>query len=158
MSFTGQQWVLNGDGKTQIKHQDSLNAYTSASQQFSVVLCNPPFGTKIVEKRFEVLRKFDMGHQWIRSESGVLLGEKVRDTQQTGILFAELCVRLTKPGGRVGIILPNGYLGNSGVEYTALREWLLRHTRLVSIVAFPRFTFKKSGRSAPIAESSGITG
>ncbi len=137
--------VLNGDGKTQIKHQDSLSVYTAASQQFSVVLCNPPFGTKIVEKRFEVLRKFDMGRQWIRDAVGVSATEKVRDTQQTGILFAELCVRLTKPGGRVGIILPNGYLGNSGVEYTALREWLLRHTRLVCIVAFPRFTFKKSG-------------
>jgi type I restriction enzyme M protein len=29
--------------------------------------------------------------------------------------------------------------------YLALREWLLRHTRLVGVVAFPRFTFKKSG-------------
>jgi type I restriction enzyme M protein len=137
--------VLNGDGKTQIKCQDSLDNYMPSSQQFSVVLCNPPFGTKIVEKRFEVLRKFDVGHQWVRDDQGVSLTEEVRDTQQTGILFAELCVRLAKPGGRIGIILPNGYLGNRGVEYVALREWLLRHCRLVGIVAFPRFTFKKSG-------------
>jgi type I restriction enzyme M protein len=60
-------------------------------------------------------------------------------------LFAELCVKLARPGGRIGIILPNGYLGNRGVEYVALREYLLRNTRLVGIVAFPRFTFKKSG-------------
>ncbi len=137
--------VLNGDGKTQIKNQDSLSAYSPASQQFSVVLCNPPFGTKIVEKRFEVLRKFDMGHKWTRTDVGVAMSDSVRDAQQTGILFAELCVRLAKPGGRIGIILPNGYLGNRGVEYVALREWLLRHTLLVGIVAFPRFTFKKSG-------------
>jgi type I restriction enzyme M protein len=137
--------VLNGDGKTQIKNQDSLSAYTSTDQQFSVVLCNPPFGTKIVERRYEVLRKFDMGHKWIRSNIGVTMTDSIRDAQQTGILFAELCVRLAKPGGRVGIILPNGYLGNRGVEYVALREWILRHTRLVGIVAFPRFTFKKSG-------------
>ncbi len=45
----------------------------------------------------------------------------------------------------MGIILPNGYLGNRGVEYVALREWLLRHAQLVGIVAFPRFTFKQSG-------------
>lgn len=137
--------VLNGDGKTQIRNHDSLSAYTPTTQQFSVVLCNPPFGTRIVERRFEVLRKFDMGHKWERAEDGVTITDNVRDAQQTGILFAELCVRLTKAGGRIGIILPNGYLGNRGVEYVALREWLLRYCRLVGIVAFPRFTFKKSG-------------
>lgn len=137
--------VLNGDGKTQIKHQDSLASYTPSAQQFSVVLCNPPFGTKIVERRFEVLRKFSMGRRWERDGEAVIETDEVRAAQQTGILFAELCVRLAKPGGRVGIILPNGYLGNRGAEYVALREWLLRHTRIVGIVAFPRFTFKKSG-------------
>lgn len=138
--------VLNGDGKTQIKNQDSLNAYTPSAQQFSVVLCNPPFGTRIVEKRYEVLKKFDMGHKWTRDRDGVMsVTEEVLDKQQTGILFAELCVRLAKPGGRVGIILPNGYLGNRTIQYAALREWLLCHTRIVSIVGFPRFTFKKSG-------------
>lgn len=49
------------------------------------------------------------------------------------------------PGGRIGIILPNGYLGNRSWRYLAFREWLLRHTRLVAVVGFPRFTFKKSG-------------
>jgi type I restriction enzyme M protein len=92
--------VMNGDGKTQITHQDSLSAYAATSApQYSVVLCNPPFGTKIVERRYEVLRKFDMGHKWERSDKGVTKTEEVRATQQTGILFAEMCVRLTKPGG-----------------------------------------------------------
>lgn len=137
--------VLNGDGKTQIANQDSLASYSARSPQYSVVLCNPPFGTKIVERRFEVLRKFDMGRRWQRTETGVEMTDEMRNSQQTGILFSELCVRLAKPGGRVGIILPNGYLGNRGVEYVALREWLLRNARLAGIVAFPRFTFKKSG-------------
>lgn len=137
--------VLNGDGKTQISNHDSLSEYGPTSEQFAVVLCNPPFGTKIVERRYEVLRKFDLGHKWSKADGGMERTELVRDQQQAGILFAELCVRLAKPGGRIGIILPNGYLGNRGGEYVALREWLLRHTRLVAVVAFPRFTFKKSG-------------
>ena len=74
---------------------------------------------------------------------------------------------LAKPGtGRVGIILPNGYLGNASTEYTALREWILRHARVVAVVAFPRFTFKRSGadvsasvvvvqrRESPLASAS----
>lgn len=138
--------VLNGDGKTSISNEDSLQAQSSKGPQYSVVLCNPPFGTKIVERRFEVLRKFDMGHSWNTNDKGELQRtDNVRAAQQTGILFAELCVRLTEPKGRVGIILPNGYLGNRGVEYVALREWLLRNTKIVGIVAFPRFTFKKAG-------------
>jgi type I restriction enzyme M protein len=140
--------VLNGDGKTQIINQDSLESYSSKSKKFAAVLCNPPFGTKILERRFQVLRKFDMGHKWAPEDSkqaDLNLTDEVRSAQQTGILFAELCVRLTQPGGRIGIILPNGYLGNRSAEYVALREWLLRQTRLIGIVAFPRFTFKKSG-------------
>jgi type I restriction enzyme M protein len=139
--------VLNGDGKTQIHNYDSLQAYSpTKAQTFSVVLCNPPFGTKIVERRFEVLRKFDMGYKWMRANDGfVAKTDEARASQQTGILFAELCVRLAKPGGRVAIILPNGYLGNKGAEYVALRDWLIRNARIVALMAFPRFTFKKSG-------------
>lgn len=139
--------VLNGDGKTQIDNIDSLHAFSEAkSRKYSVVLCNPPFGTKIVERRFEVLRKFDVGHKWTQATSGALSRtDEVRSTQQTGILFAELCIRLAKPDGRVAIILPNGYLENKGIEYASLREWLLRHAKVVAVVAFPRFTFKKSG-------------
>ena len=137
--------MLQGDGKTAIREADSLKHHPKAEATYDVVLCNPPFGTRIVEKRWEVLRNFDMGHVW--SQEGGSLGrtDHVRKQQQTGILFAELCVKLAKPGGRVGIIMPNGYLGNASTEYVALREWLLRNARVVSVVAFPRFTFKKSG-------------
>lgn len=138
--------VLNGDGKSQIDEDDSLASFNPANgERFQVVLCNPPFGTKIVEKRPEVLRQFSLGHEWEVRGGAPLETDRIRAKQQTGILFAELCVRLAKPGGRVGIILPNGYLGNRGIEYFALREWLLRHAKVVAIVAFPRFTFKKSG-------------
>ena len=138
--------MLHGDGKTTIVEDDSLKNHPNSNRKYDVVLCNPPFGTKIVEKRWEILRKFDMGHSWRFAEDGHFgKTAEVRKSQQTGLLFAELCVRLVKPGGRVGIILPNGYLGNASTEYFALREWMIRHARIVAIVAFPRFTFKKSG-------------
>lgn len=139
--------VLNGDGKTSITHDDSLKLYSGKSRKFNVVLCNPPFGTKIVERRFEVLRKFETAYRWAPAADGNGLEkrEEIRSSQQTGILFCELCLKLTLPGGRVGIIVPNGYLGNRGAEYVGLREWLLRNAKIVAIVALPRFTFKKSG-------------
>ena len=138
--------MLQGDGKTAIKEADSLKSHPQTRDSYDVVLCNPPFGTKIVEKRWEVLHNFDLGHTWRYGDDGRLSKtDDVRKDQQTGILFAELCIKIAKPSGRVGIILPNGYLGNSSAEYVVLREWILRHARVVAVVAFPRFTFKRSG-------------
>ncbi len=137
--------VLNGDGKSNITREDSLaNIYQSADS-FSVLLCNPPFGVKIVESRHDVLKKFSLGHEWEVVKGRYEQGVRVRASQETGLLFAELCVVQASPGGRVGIILPNGYLGNRSPKYAAFREWLLRHARLLGVIAFPRFTFKKSG-------------
>lgn len=138
--------VLNGDGKGQIREEDSLLHASDYANRFGVVLCNPPFGVKIAERREEILRTFDLGHEWKEGSNGrfqrtdVVLG-----SQQMGLLFAELCVRQAAPGGRIGIILPNGYLGNRGWKYVAFREWLIQHARVAAVVAFPRFTFKKSG-------------
>ena len=110
------------------------------------MLCNPPFGTRITETRREVLAQFDLGHQWPNeSGSGWERTDSLVGRQQVGLLFAELCVRQVDAGGRIGIILPNGYLGNRSKPYAVFREWLIRHARIVSVVAFPRFTFKKSG-------------
>jgi type I restriction enzyme M protein len=139
--------VLNGDGKSLLRKEDSLVVMSSRTNQYSAMLCNPPFGVHIVEKRHEVLREFSMGHAWERNEETGELRQtaKTLDKQQTGMLFAELCIRQTQPGGRIGLVVPNGYLGNTTQVYVAFREWILRHTRLVAVVGFPRFTFKKSG-------------
>lgn len=145
--------VLNGDGKSNIKHEDSLATVERDLASFSVMLCNPPFGIRIQEQRFDVLRHFDLGHEWkpinegLWNEGGRGLqrSSEVLDSQEVGLLFTELCVKQAAPGGRIGIILPNGYLGNRSWRYLAFREWLLCHTRLVAVVGFPRFTFKKSG-------------
>ena len=138
--------VLNGDGKSQIREEDSLLNVSRDTNRFRVILCNPPFGKRIVETRPEVLQKFDLGYGWTATADRVLQkGDKLLKNQQVGLLFAELCVRQVSPGGRVAIILPNGYLGNRSNQFVAFREWLIRHTKIAAVVALPRFTFKKSG-------------
>lgn len=137
--------VLNGDGKGQIKEQDSLRHVSDYADRYGVMLCNPPFGVKITESRKDVLKEFDLGHEWKRNGTRWEKTDKLSKSQQVGLLFSELCVRQATPGGRIGIILPNGYLGNRSPKYVIFREWLIRHARVVAVVAFPRFTFKKSG-------------
>ncbi len=109
--------VLNEDGKGNVKHEDSLVNLKKELDCFHVMLCNPPFGIRIQEQRFQVLQKFDLGHIWKETNGKLEQTGKVLDSQEVGLLFAELCVRQALPGGRVGIILPNGYLGNRGLRY-----------------------------------------
>lgn len=137
--------VLNGDGKSNIKQMDSLISISEISGRFDVVICNPPFGAKIVERRSEVLSKFDLGHS-IKVEDGQLKIGELESKQELGILFAEACVRLCrKTGGRIALILPNGYLGNTSSKFRTFREWLLRKVSIAAIIALPRFAFKSSG-------------
>lgn len=139
--------VLNGDGKTNIKKDDSLENADINKNKYDIMLCNPPFGTKIVEKRSNVLKAFDLGYEWTKNDKGELKKtDKLLASQETGLLFVEVCVKQARnENGRIGIILPNGYLGNRSNKYRAFREWLLKTCKLVGMVSFPRFTFKTSG-------------
>ena len=138
--------LLNGDGKTNIKRDDSLANVNNYLEHFDVITCNPPFGTKIVEKRTAVLKNYELGFEWILSENGEYhKTDKLLPMQETGILFIETCIKECKQGGRIAIILPNGYLGNKSPKYKIVREWILKHARIAAIISLPRFTFKSSG-------------
>jgi type I restriction enzyme M protein len=137
--------LLNGDGKTNIKKDDSLENVDRYANRYDILVCNPPFGTKIQEKRKTVLKNFDLGYEWTVQDNNPTKTNKLLDGQETGLLFVEVCVKQCKPGGHIGIIPPNGYLGNRSPKYRFFREWLLRNTKVAAITSFPRFTFKSSG-------------
>ena len=138
--------LLNGDGKTNVIKDDSLENIDRYIEKYDILTCNPPFGTKILEKRPKVLMQYDLGFEWIINEEGNFeKTDTLLPQQETGILFIEVCVKECRPDGRIAIILPNGYLGNRSHKYKTVRDWILRHTRLAAIVSLPRFTFKSSG-------------
>lgn len=137
--------ILNGDGKTNIVGLDSLEHVQDYLDRFDVITCNPPFGSKILEKRSSVLKLFDFGFEWESIDGTLQKTDKLLDKQETGILFLELCVKICRKLGRIAIILPNGYLGNKSQKFKLVRDWLLRHTKIAAIISLPRFTFKSSG-------------
>jgi len=160
--------ILNGDGKTNIAREDSLAKIRANAETCDIVVCNPTFGTRITERDKTTLGSFDLGRLWevTAGDDLVAMTDTLLPQQETGVLFAEVCTRLVRPGGRFAIVVPNGYLGNRSVRYLALREWLLRHCRISAIVGLPRFTFKTSGadvsasimfcekRAIPLSKSS----
>lgn len=96
---------------------------------FSLVITNPPFGVKTVEKRRAVLDQYRYG--------------KGRASQQLGVLFIEQALAHTEPDGIVTIIIPTGYLTNQSEAF--MREDLLKSHRILGVFYLPDGTFKRSG-------------
>ena len=106
-----------------------------------VVLTNPWFSTQQqdVVTDANLLSRYDLGKIWERTED-----ETFRNTGRlnTGgvppeVLFLERALKWAKPGtGRVGILLPDGLLGNPSDEY--VRWWILKHCQVNSIAAYRR--------------------
>jgi type I restriction enzyme M protein len=115
-------------------------------KSFDVVLTNPPFGTQIKIKGQALLSQYDLGHKWKknratgRSEKTTALYEH----QPPQLLFLERCLQLLKPGGRLGIVLPESILGNPSYEYIV--TFLLRSTKLLGVITLPESLFKTSGK------------
>lgn len=141
------QAQLHGaDARTLILEGDFLTTAPRLEDPFEVVVCNPPFGSRVTEDRSEVLRGFDLGQRWTRHPDGAWHKDQRLARQELGILFVEAAVRAVRPGtGRVAIVVPNGYLSNRSPRYLALRAWLMRHTRIAALIGLPRFAFKAMG-------------
>jgi type I restriction enzyme M protein len=108
---------------------------------FDVVLTNPPFGSRIGLRDQTILDNFALGHQWVSTRENRWQQTKASlGAQDPQILFLELCVRKLKPGGRLGIVLPEGIFGNRGDAY--IWEWLSTQGRILALLDCPRTTFQ----------------
>lgn len=109
---------------------------------FDVLLTNPPFGSKIKVKGRELLQQFDMGHKYVldKKTGRKTRSEKLLDSQMPQLLFIERCLQLLKPGGRMGIVIPESILGMP--TYRHVVEWLRARCRVVGVVSMPEDLFQ----------------
>ncbi len=117
--------LLHGiDVPFRIQHDNTLarplKSYTP-KDRVDVVLTNPPFG----------------GMEEDGIESNFPTGLRTRETAD---LFLILIMHLLKPGGRAGIVLPDGTLFGEGVK-TRIKEKLLKECNLHTIVRLPNGVF-----------------
>jgi type I restriction enzyme M protein len=111
-----------------------------------VVMTNPPFGTDIKIEDDDILDRYRDGvaQPWVRDrETGKV--EAALGGRVTGVspeqLFIQRAVEWVRPGGRVGIVLPNGILSNPGPVDYAIRRWILDHCWVLASVELPVETF-----------------
>ena len=91
---------------------------------FDVVVTNPPFGTKIKVTGTELLSQYDLGHKFARNKetNRYERTSTLYSSRPPQIIFIERCLQLLKPGGRLGIVLPESLLGMP--TYTYLVQYL----------------------------------
>lgn len=111
---------------------------------FDVVLTNPPFGAKIPIKDKNILAQYDLGYKWKFDKNAQkwVKTNTIRKSQVPQVLFIERCLQLLKPGGRMGIVLPDGILGNKREGY--IREFIKQNAKILAIVDCPPETFQPS--------------
>ncbi len=62
---------------------------------------------------------------------------------KTEILFIERCLKLLKPGGRMGVVLPEGIFNNPSLDY--VRQYCEDRATIDAVVSLPQETFNASG-------------
>lgn len=101
-----------------------------------VVMTNPPFGSTIPITDPNILENYELARIWERTEDGGFRNTgRLQGSVAPEVLFIERCLDWLKLGGRTGIVLPNGILGNPGDEY--IRWWVLRHCWVLASVDLP---------------------
>ncbi|MCM8797698.1 MAG: N-6 DNA methylase [Candidatus Omnitrophica bacterium] len=130
--------IIHDDGHTNIISTDSLRDFEEINDihkgfmqdKFDIILTNPPFGATVRATEKDYLDKYELG--------------KNKDNQKTEIMFIERCVNFVKPKtGRIAIVLPDGILTNSSLQY--VRDFIMEKCQILAVVSLPQFAFTHYG-------------
>jgi len=125
-----------GGIRDQVRIGDAFKSLEDLYGTFDRVLMNPPFGSRTKIENIDILSNFELS---------TLKQGRINDPQPLApeILFLELAMKLLRPGGIVGTVIPDGVLQNSTSKF--VRDWLLRNANLISVISCPSVTFVPYG-------------
>ena len=137
--------ILHDDGHSNVIGSDALVNFDNLTargkgfekETFDIILTNPPFGAKVKKEESDYLDDYELG--------------KGKKSQITEILFLERCFDFLKwETGKLAIILPDGILNNSSLQY--VRDYIEQHFQILSVVSLPQIAFRyyKAGVKASI--------
>jgi len=141
--------VLAGDGRGHLYNINSLEFPLGHLDDLSlakneiplgsadIIATNPPFGSDIPITDEHILKQYELAHAWESDGEGGFRNTGVpKKSVSPEILFIERCIKWLKPGsGRMGIVLPDGVLGNPAAEF--IRWWIMRETQVLASVDLP---------------------
>jgi len=166
--------IMHGDGHGGVHHHDGfLNVNGIFEGRFDIILTNPPFGAN-VEPSDKILEEQVTMPDEVEREYGRIYGAPYKEALariraavgksiaslfalpkvngsgavgkiKTELLFIERCIDLLKPGGRLGIVLPESVFNNPSLAY--VREFCENRAFIRAVVSLAQDTFVSSGAS-----------
>lgn len=145
--------IIHDDGHTNVITSDGLvsdeTIFAKTNNQgfrygtFDFIITNPPFGSTIRLSEQAYLKTYKLGKKeedWLAVKA---TPENTRDGQSTEVLFIEQDYKFLKEGGYLAIVLPDGILTNSSMQYvrTQIEDWF----RIVAVVSMPQTAFAANG-------------
>ena len=157
--------IMHGDGHGGVHHHDGLlNVNGIFENRFDVILTNPPFGAHI-DKELKITdadkftdqakieaykNRYGAAYEEALKQVNDHIGDSLLSLYETGkmsglteVLFIERCLNLLKPGGRMGIVLPEGVLNNTNLQ--KIRDFVESKAKLLLVVSIPQDVFMASG-------------
>jgi len=146
--------IIHDDGHTNVISSDGLLSEIDIQRNtantgfkynhFDFIITNPPFGSsvKLTEKAY--LKNYDLAQKepdWLDIKGKTKIEE--RDSQSTEVLFIEQCHNFLTAGGYLAIVLPDGVLTNSSLQY--VRDWIEEKYRIIAVISMPQTAFAATG-------------
>lgn len=145
--------IIHDDGHTNVITSDGLvsdeiiiaktNNQGFKYGTFDFIITNPPFGSTVRQSEQAYLKTYQLGKKeedWLAVAAPP---QNTRDGQSTEVLFIEQDYNFLKDGGYLAIVLPDGILTNSSMQYvrTQIEDWF----RIVAVVSMPQTAFMANG-------------
>lgn len=139
--------IVHDDGHTNVISYDALESIDKmhdhnrgfAENRFDLILTNPPFGSTINLAEKPYLSTYELGNNVDAKGK-----KKPRKNQSSEVLFIERIWQFLKPGtGKAAIVLPDGILTNSSMQY--VRDFILEKFQLLAVVSLPQCAFAHFG-------------
>ena len=99
-----------------------------------------------------LLSQFDFGYRWKKDKAAGTWEKQTAlfEDQPPQIIFVSRCLQLLKPGGRMGIVLPEAVFGMPTYEYVV--AYLRERTKIRGVISMPEALFKTSGKGGTHAK------
>lgn len=136
--------LLHHDGHTNIESDRTCLDTTFTNkrlnppmERFTRIVGNPPFGTTVSPRDEDKLGANTLNNFTV-ARGGAVASEQI---------ILERSIALLEPGGRLGLVLPDGLLNNPGERSNcpATRELIATTGRILAIVSLPDYAFRKAG-------------
>lgn len=144
--------IIHDDGHTNVVTSDGLISPTDLrlktnndgfkEDSFNYIITNPPFGSTVKQTEKAYLHQYKLAIKevdWLNPNSKV----SERPSQSTEVLFIEQAEKYLAEGGYLAIVIPDGILTNSSMQY--VRDYISDAFRIVAVISMPQTAFSANG-------------